>query len=254
MAPSRSNGAPPPPKGKKWGHQHSIDAVHSSEEKPGYLSRSHEQDLRDAGASAAQIEELRGAVLGLYVRLQRQSATNDEKEVLAQTIKSFGGSAALLRKLANPPDKAHAGVAIRLEPTHWRQHPKDDAPAALLDAMATRAREELSALTKPARHKTGDPAPIGWIDDALRRGWGHAPQYGWAETYPDSLRPHMSDGSRFWKIVGICYEAAGYGEKFPERALQAYVRQQHARGKDIRADVAEAFRRTVERTKGSAED
>lgn len=264
MAPSPSDGTSPPPKGKKRGHQQSIEAAHSSEEKKGYLTPDQCRQLEGFGLRETQIDALRRAIATITIILQ-VPAVGDVKARLVGIATPMDTLARAVEPLAHPSDPATELAAkifdmvSRLLVDDWAallnahsmvSTPRIDDWVALLNAHSRGIHAYLAALAKCTVHRDGDPWLVEMIDVAMRRNWPTG------EPYPRKLNPSVSVTSRFYKIVDICFEAAGYSDH-PKRALEAYVQQWRALQKSgaiisrpdlsegLRADVTEAWARQM---------
>lgn len=150
-----------------------------------------------------------------------------------------------LEPLTRRPDVATENAAAIFDMT---SPVSVDALFALSNMLKRAIPEQLAALPKNTRHETGDPMLVGLIDSAMRRNWPIG------EPYPKKLLPRVSPTSAFFKIVDICFEAAGY-PSHPKRSLEAYVKQWRKNGgdqaadpqpgaqEDLLADVRDAFHR-----------
>lgn len=245
MAPSPSDGTLPLPKEKKRGHQQSIGAPRSSEGKTRTLSPDHLLQLAtECQRFKVELRPEQVAALDRAVRslsgYRSAPAVNDVKRLLKKAGKQASNLLDTLSELATmTDDPAHVEAVTRLG--------SKDALIAELWMLVRDARSHAATLPVRTLHRTGEPMLVGMIDWALRRNWPAD------EPYPEALRPSVS--GLFPGIVGICFDAATYD--FPKVALETYVTQWLAAGKDVttgphacapedlRADVADAWLREL---------
>lgn len=212
----------------------------------GYLTTEQRSDLERLDLRAAQINALRRAITTIAIILQLP-AVGDVTARLVGIATPIDTLARALEPLAHPSDPATEfaakifDIVSTLRINDW---------IALLSTHSRAVHEYLAALAKCTAHRDGDPWLVEMIDVAMRRNWPTD------EPYPRKLRPSVSVTSAFYKIVDICFEAAGYPHH-PKRAIEAYVKEWRALQKsgaiaprpdlseDMRADVTEAWARQM---------
>lgn len=195
------------------------------------------KQLNDLKLCDEQVVELRNLLPHIRGHLSKPPAKNDVADMLDRVATQCDQLADTLRSLVILDDASHAAAAALIEVGYWAAHPDDCGPTAAhhmvrrLDTLVRVALEAKAALPKaPTRHRTGNPQPIQWIDEALLHGWvkRHGKPHSWTRKHVQAhqlLLPSVSEASQFHEIVEVCY-AAGY-RRFPKRALEAYVKAQN---------------------------
>jgi len=228
--------------------------------------------LVNLGVLPEQIEQLRVLLPTVKRVLQPPPGRNATMKVLDGLSKHADALAALLAKMWNQTDTAHAAAMIEVEQRYWKARPDDIGPSSAhnviprLTALADAARDAAAFMPPDqARRRTGSGRPIRWIDEALQSGWAVA--QGQREVrivdgmefkaglppYPDKFHPHES--GKFIEIVAVCYEAAGAPPNFePLAAIRAYVRGRKRQRDESLAVTTEAIRTapTVRKPQSSA--
>lgn len=205
-------------------------------------------ELRGLGLCTEQIEQLRIAMAGNRLWLDRPPAKNDVKELLADVEKLSRKLVRGLKAIAVQRDKVHGAAHNLLEVSYWKERPEDDGATAArhilprLEALAVAAREAVRALPQGQTRAYAFLQPIADIDRALTEGWRktHGTSVRTSESelnvplpelFPKRLRPSWSSTSKFRKVCDICYAMACVEGANPERAIKNYMMQSNRRKK-----------------------
>jgi hypothetical protein len=201
------------------------------------------QKLRLFREQIDALEEL--ALMPIAVVVQPRAAVADIKAQLTEVEEQARVLAEKLRALHNSPDMAHRGARALLEHGYWQVMPDDTGGMVAivfvprLDALACAAMEAAKI-----RRPQNRPSAPSWreIDTIQRALWaGFAEHYRSrghnVPAYPERLRPHAKRHCDFGEVVAICCAAAGY-DRFPKRAVEAFMQERCDRLRGITAAVA----------------
>ncbi len=237
------------------------------------FSREQRRELLRLGLCPEQIEELRPVIGRVRLWIRPPAARNKTRAHLAEVSKY---AKALERKLSALESMAASDYRLAEELMQERYYARDPFPqdeaATMLMAFLPRLRTILEAAdyslanlepSGPARNRTGNPAPVRRIWEALVTGWGkaHSPvgcvtfvnvrKIGTGDPAADAEDENaavaemladaktmpagppyplelMPSGGAFKDVVRLLYEVAGYAKGEPKRAIENFVAEYRA--------------------------
>jgi hypothetical protein len=186
---------------------------------------------------AIRMLEVRGVP---FIRkcLEPPPRMSDVRAELRKTQKAILAAHEAIERLFNPPANApHVKGAAEALTGSGRRHlhggiPLNRASEALIPAGKVIASAIARLPKTPSRYKAANPRPVDEIADLLHQGcqWAGLPAVPVEGglpgqiTFTPHLQPSASPTSAFRRIVGICYERAGFPTTDPERAIKAYIK------------------------------
>lgn len=202
--------------------------------KPKFTNRQREH-LKQLGLCPAQIDEVERTLALSRALLQSPPTMNSVRDELSAFQVAIDDARKVADKLSNSEKYTQDKIAARKEAQYriqWVASEVSDVIEALsaslagLETLGKIVKRALDDLPKKQRRQFADFRPVARIDHALLDGFikAHKPPFP-----PYILHRSSSPGSTFRKIVGICYEAMGWSNDDPERAIKSYLRVRNKR-------------------------